>query len=71
MERRRRLHVRVVHAAQSLAQRWIVARALGFGTAEEKPFELQLKVALKVPVLRDVPACLMAYGLLPERVCVV
>ena len=36
---------------------------------EEKPFELplSLQVALKIPVLRDVPARLRAYGLLPER----
>jgi hypothetical protein len=59
----------VVQAAQSLAQRWVVARALDSEAGEEKPFELplSLKVALKIPVLRDVPARLIAYGLLPER----
>jgi 2-polyprenyl-6-methoxyphenol hydroxylase-like FAD-dependent oxidoreductase len=70
VQRRRGLDVRVVQAAQSLAQRWVVARALGSGTEEEKPFvlPLSLKVALKIPVLRDMPARLIAYGLLPERV---
>jgi len=70
VQRRRGLDVRVVQAAQSLAQRWVVARALDSGTEEEKPFvlPLSLKVALKIPVLRDMPARLIAYGLLPERV---
>ncbi len=70
VQRRRGLDVRVVQAAQSLAQRWVVARALGSGTGEEKPFvlPLSLKVALRIPVLRDMPARLIAYGLLPERV---
>ena len=62
VQRRRAPAVRLVQLAQELAQRWIVASALD--TETEEPFRLprSLKVALRLPVLRDLPARLIAFG---------
>ncbi|HLL56643.1 MAG TPA: FAD-dependent monooxygenase, partial [Rubrobacteraceae bacterium] len=60
VQRRREWAVRLVQYAQDLAQRHIVAGALrGY-----EPFEPSrvLRLLLRVPVLRDVPARLIAYG---------
>lgn len=60
VQRRRGLPVRVVQAAQNLAQRWIVSGVL----SADGPYELPLAVrlGLKAPVLRDVPTRLIALG---------
>jgi 2-polyprenyl-6-methoxyphenol hydroxylase-like FAD-dependent oxidoreductase len=68
VQRRRAPAVRLVQLAQELAQRWVVARALD--PEPEEPFRLSrsLKLALRVPVLRDLPARLIAFGAWPVRV---
>ena len=62
VQRRRSPAVRIVQLAQELAQRWVVASALDPEPAE--PFRLPrpLKLALRTPVLRDLPARLIAFG---------
>ncbi len=57
--------MRVIQAAQNLAQRHVVAGAL----ENDEPFELSrfLRLLLRVPVLRDVPARLIAYAVWPAR----
>ncbi|WP_207955747.1 FAD-dependent monooxygenase [Rubrobacter marinus] len=68
VQRRRAPAVRFVQLAQELAQRWVVAGALD--PEPEAPFRLprSLKRALRMPVLRDVPARLIAFGAWPVRV---
>ncbi|MCA1737601.1 MAG: FAD-dependent oxidoreductase [Actinobacteria bacterium] len=63
VQRRRRRAVRLIQAAQNLAQRYVVAGAL----EGDEPFELSriLRLLLQTPVLRDVPARLIAYGAWP------
>lgn len=65
---RRSPAVRIVQLAQELAQRWVVASALD--PEPDEPFRLprSLKFALRVPVLRDLPARLIAFGAWPVRV---
>lgn len=60
VQRRREWAVRLVQYAQDLAQRHVVAGALRGG----EPFEPSrvLRLLLRAPVLRDVPARLIAYG---------
>ena len=68
VQRRRSPAVRLVQLAQELAQRWVVARALD--PEPDEPFRLprSLKLALRVPVLRDLPARMIAFGAWPVRV---
>ena len=63
VQRRRAWPVRLIQAAQHLAQRHVVAAAL----EGNEPFEPSsvLRLLLRVPVLRDVPAHLIAYGAWP------
>nr|WP_323127104.1 FAD-dependent monooxygenase [Rubrobacter marinus] len=63
---RRELPTRTIQAAQSLMQRRVLAVALG----SDEPFEppLAMRLFLRVPVLRDIPARMVAYGLWPSRV---
>ncbi len=65
VQRRRSLSVRVVQYAQDLAQRHVVTDALD----HEEPFELPrlLRLLLRTPVVRDLPARLIAYGVWPAR----
>ena len=60
IQRRRSLCVRVVQYAQDLAQRHVVADALD----REEAFELPryLLLLLHIPVLRNIPTRLIAYG---------
>jgi 2-polyprenyl-6-methoxyphenol hydroxylase-like FAD-dependent oxidoreductase len=60
VQRRREWAVRLIQGAQELAQRWIVADVL----KGDDPFELPrfLGLLLHTPILRDVPARLIAYG---------
>ena len=63
VQRRREWAVRLVQGAQEFAQRHVVADALH----ADEPFELSrlLRLLLRTPVLRDVPARLIAYGAWP------
>lgn len=65
VQRRREWAVRAVQYAQDLAQRHVVADAL----RDDEPFELPrlLRLLLRVPLVRDVPARLIAYGVWPAR----
>jgi hypothetical protein len=49
-----------VQAAQDFAQRWVVVGVLSSEEAYRLP--LLLRLLLRVPVLRDLPARLIAYG---------
>ena len=66
VQRRREIPTRFVQAAQSLAQRWVVAGVLGSEGAYRLP--LLLRLLLRAPVLRDLPACLISYGAWRVRV---
>jgi 2-polyprenyl-6-methoxyphenol hydroxylase-like FAD-dependent oxidoreductase len=63
VQRRREWAVRLIQGAQELAQRHVVADALH---ADEQ-FELPrlLRLLLRTPILRDLPARLIAYGAWP------
>jgi 2-polyprenyl-6-methoxyphenol hydroxylase-like FAD-dependent oxidoreductase len=65
VQRRREWAVRLIQGAQDLAQSHVVAEAL----RREEPFELSrfLRLLLRTPVLRDLPARLIAYGAWPVR----
>ncbi len=65
MQRHREWAVRPIQAAQGLAQRHVVADVL----KGDEPFELPrfLRLLLCAPVVRDVPARLIAYGAWPVR----
>jgi len=63
VQRRREWAVRLIQSAQDLAQRWVVADMLKGDELFELP--LLLRLLLRTPVLRDVPACLIAYGAWP------
>jgi 2-polyprenyl-6-methoxyphenol hydroxylase-like FAD-dependent oxidoreductase len=65
VQRRREWAVRVIQGVQDLAQRHVIADVLeGDGSFELPRF---LKLLLRTPVLRDVPARLIAYGAWPVR----
>jgi 2-polyprenyl-6-methoxyphenol hydroxylase-like FAD-dependent oxidoreductase len=66
VQRRREAPTRLVQAVQDLAQRWVVAGVLGSEEAYRLP--LLLRLLLRAPVLRDLPARLIAYGAWPVRV---
>jgi 2-polyprenyl-6-methoxyphenol hydroxylase-like FAD-dependent oxidoreductase len=63
VQRRREWAVRLIQGAQELAQRHVVEDALH----ADETFELSrlLRLLLRTPVLRDVPARLIAYGAWP------
>ena len=63
VQRRREWAVRLIQGTQELAQRHVVADALH----ADEPFELSrlLRILLRTPVLRDLPARLIAYGAWP------
>jgi 2-polyprenyl-6-methoxyphenol hydroxylase-like FAD-dependent oxidoreductase len=60
VQRRREAPTRLVQAAQDFAQRWVVVGVLSSEEAYRLP--LLLRLLLRVPVLRDLPARLIAYG---------
>ena len=66
VQRRRETPTRLVQAAQGLAQSWVVAGVLG----SEKTYRLPLllRLFLRAPVLRDLPARLIAHGAWRVRV---
>ena len=65
VQRRREYPTRFIQGFQSIVQRMIVARAL-----DDKPFRLPLpaRVLSTVPMLRNLPARLIGWGVRPERV---
>ena len=65
VQRRRELPTKLIQSIQALAQRRIIANAL----RPDKPFTppLALRLLSRVPILRDVPARIIAFGLWPGR----
>ena len=66
VQRRRQPPTRLVQTAQGLAQRLVVAGVLG--AEDEYRLPLLLRLLLRVPVLRDLPARLIAHGAWRVRV---
>ena len=66
VQRRREFPTWFIQGFQSVVQRQLVARAL-----ENKPFRLPLlaRIILALPLLRNLPALLIGWGIRPERVC--
>jgi 2-polyprenyl-6-methoxyphenol hydroxylase-like FAD-dependent oxidoreductase len=63
VQRRREWAVRLIQGAQELAQRHVVADALH--ADEQFELSLLLRLLLRTPILRDLPARLIAYGAWP------
>ena len=65
VQRRRELPTRFIQGVQGVVQRQLVARAL-----EDKPFRLPLpaRIISALPLLRNLPARLIGWGIRPERV---
>ena len=65
VQRRREFPTRFIQGFQAVVQRQVVARAL-----EDRPFRLPLpaRILLSLPLLRNLPARLIGWGLRPERV---
>ncbi len=64
VQRQREWPTRVIQSAQSFLQRRIIAGALNAGPAGNVPW--QLRLFAKIPVVRDIPPRLIAFG--PRRV---
>ena len=66
VQRRRELPTRMIQGAQALIQQQVLARAL----RSNEPFAppLALRLFLRVPILRDIPARIVAFGFWPVRV---
>ena len=66
VQRRRELPTRAVQAAQAVVQRNVLEAAL----RSNEPFEppLAIRLLLRVPIIRDIPARVVAFGLWPSRV---
>jgi 2-polyprenyl-6-methoxyphenol hydroxylase-like FAD-dependent oxidoreductase len=63
VQRRREWPTRIIQAVQALVQRGIVANAL----RSDAPFKppLLLRLMLRVPIIRDLPARIVAFGVWP------
>ena len=66
VQRRRELPTRIIQGAQALIQRAIVANALRSNAPFTPPALIRL--LLRVPILRDVPARIVAFGVWPVHV---
>jgi len=66
VQRRRELPIRVIQAVQALLAQQVLGRALDASQPTTTP--LLFRALLRVPVLRDVPARLIGFGLWPVRV---
>ena len=64
VQRQREWPTRVVQAMQAFLQRRVIAGALNTGQAGKVPW--QLRLFTKIPIVRDLPAGLIAFG--PRRV---
>ena len=65
VQRRREWPTRVIQGLQSFMQRNLVANALLAQKAVNIPWQLRLFV--RIPILRDLPARLIAFGVRRER----
>ena len=66
VQRRRQLPVRAIQAAQALVQRRVLAPTLDSDTPFTPPIPLRL--ALRLPFVRDIPARIVGFGFWPVRV---
>ncbi len=66
VQRRREWPPRIIQAGQALAQKRLMAPALESGRPFAPP--LPLRLLTRVPVVRDLPARIVAFGFWPERV---
>jgi 2-polyprenyl-6-methoxyphenol hydroxylase-like FAD-dependent oxidoreductase len=66
VQRRRELPTRIIQAFQAVLQRRIIANALSSNSPFTPP--LLLRLLLRVPVLRNIPARLIAFGAWPVHV---
>ena len=66
VQRRRELPTRFIQGFQATVQKLIVRRAL----SSERPFTMPLpaRVMTSLPLLRNIPARIVGFGLRPERV---
>jgi 2-polyprenyl-6-methoxyphenol hydroxylase-like FAD-dependent oxidoreductase len=64
VQRQREWPTRLIQSGQSFLQRRVIAGAFSTGEAGKVPW--QLRLFSKIPVLRDLPARLIAFG--PRRV---
>ncbi|AHY47646.1 2-polyprenyl-6-methoxyphenol hydroxylase and related FAD-dependent oxidoreductase [Rubrobacter radiotolerans] len=66
LQRRRKLPTRAIQLFQSLVQKNLLARALD----PQRPFDppAALRLALRLPGLRSLPARIVGFGLRPERI---
>jgi 2-polyprenyl-6-methoxyphenol hydroxylase-like FAD-dependent oxidoreductase len=62
IQRQRELPTRIIQAFQSLVQQRVIARAIDSTQTFKPPFLLRL------PILRDIPARLIAFGVWPVRI---
>ncbi|MBD2182808.1 FAD-dependent oxidoreductase [Planktothrix sp. FACHB-1355] len=65
VQRQRELPTRVIQAFQSLIQQQIFARILN---SNDSNFSFTLPAFLRLPILRDIPARLIAFGIWPVHV---
>jgi 2-polyprenyl-6-methoxyphenol hydroxylase-like FAD-dependent oxidoreductase len=66
VQRRRELPTRLIQGAQALIQQRVLARALRSNEPFAPPRALRL--LLRVPIVRDIPARIVAFGFWPVRV---
>ncbi len=67
VQRRREWPTRIIQAAQAQIQRRVLARALQSDAPSFNP-PAYLRMLLRVPMLRDIPARIVAFGVWPVRV---
>jgi 2-polyprenyl-6-methoxyphenol hydroxylase-like FAD-dependent oxidoreductase len=66
VQQQRELPTRIIQIIQTFAQRQVIANALRSRQAINVP--LPLRLLMRVPILRDLPARLIAYGFRPAHV---
>jgi 2-polyprenyl-6-methoxyphenol hydroxylase-like FAD-dependent oxidoreductase len=66
VQRRRELPTRLIQRAQALIQQQVLARALRSNEAFAPP--LPLRLLLRVPIVRNIPSRIVAFGFWPVRV---
>jgi 2-polyprenyl-6-methoxyphenol hydroxylase-like FAD-dependent oxidoreductase len=65
VQRERELPTRVIQAVQTFAQRRVIAGALGSRQSVAVP--LPVRLLFRIPILRDLPARLIAFGFRPAH----
>lgn len=66
VQRQREWPTRIIQAFQAFLQRWVVAKALSARDVWSLPIALRL--LLRLPIVRDLPAKLIAFGVRPPHV---